>query len=103
MPMPELLPDALQDEEDTAESAARVRKPSKRYIGPEWAVCGNTRLRDYKSPWPDYRLRWRNWERARIRRMIKALYPKVLVEVWRLEASDLNSARRSMKKEKGQR
>ncbi|KAG8068244.1 hypothetical protein GUJ93_ZPchr0005g14594 [Zizania palustris] len=27
MPMPELLPDALQDEEDTAESAARVRKP----------------------------------------------------------------------------
>ncbi|KAG8051001.1 hypothetical protein GUJ93_ZPchr0009g1443 [Zizania palustris] len=38
MPMPELLPDTLQDEEDSTKPAARVRKPSKRYSGPEWVV-----------------------------------------------------------------
>ncbi|KAG8096117.1 hypothetical protein GUJ93_ZPchr0013g37619 [Zizania palustris] len=38
MPMLELLPDALQHEEDAAKPVARVRKPSKRYSGPEWAV-----------------------------------------------------------------
>ncbi|KAG8064988.1 hypothetical protein GUJ93_ZPchr0004g38948 [Zizania palustris] len=33
MLLPELLPDALQGEEDAAKPTVRVRKPSKRYSG----------------------------------------------------------------------
>ncbi|KAG8043285.1 hypothetical protein GUJ93_ZPchr0216g11340 [Zizania palustris] len=32
------LPDALQGEENATKRATRVRKPSKRYSGPEWVV-----------------------------------------------------------------
>ncbi|KAG8065882.1 hypothetical protein GUJ93_ZPchr0004g38123 [Zizania palustris] len=92
MPMPELLPDALQDEEDAAKPAARVRKPNVEHkIEGLQVIVARLQIKVEKLG------------EGKDQEDDKALYPKVLAEVRRLEASDLNSAGRSTKKEKGQR